>query len=830
MANNQGPDPEDLRKAKKLLEEIERIYKRIGINNPLSGAQAQDYVDKIGDLKSELEDANDIFQDMDGGANDILKSWKAIVNEAGAYKDSIYSSKSGLSSLSNISEKVKNSQRGIEKLSEKDLKNLKAKFDKQKAALRLESDSLANLQRELETKEQTSILSLKERRQLAQAISLQNNINGLLNDRNSILYDTEGLLESEERILKRTQRETGVLGGLFEGLSKSFPRLSETLGIKEAQEEMKKMAEQNARDIERIAELKQKQSTVGLDADEENALNNLQAQTAEMEGMGGKMKMLGKAAKVFGENLTKSLGPLGLIAMAIEKLVEITMQVDQGAGDYAKNMNVTYEEALKTRQEMAKIAAATGDVSLNSKDMQETLGFVGQQLGTNAKLNQQDLITFTKLREQAGLTNEELYGIQELSFQNGKTLEQNSKDILGGARAYAARNKLALNEKQILKDVSKASASLKLSLGGSATALAESAAKARQFGLSLEQAEKISQSLLNFESSIENELSAELLTGKQLNLERARSLSLSGDAAGAAAEIAKQVGTAAEFGKMNVLQQDALAKAAGMEREELAKSLMEREALAKIGAKDAAAAKAKYDELRKTMSAQEAAKALGDEALANQYEQQSVQERFNKAVEKLQEIFVQIAEPLLQILSPLMDLVGKVLPLIVKGLQPILAIFSAIGQVVGGIVDILSGNFSEGLSKIGEGLLAGIVDPITSMFSFGNDVISPGGVGGGYGKRTLLAPEGAIQLNNKDTIIAGTNLFGDDVTSEPGKSTKMMGAGGIKLGTGGSGGADMSQTNDLLRELISTIRQTGTVTLDGQKVGEALKVGTYKVQ
>ena len=49
-----------------------------------------------------------------------------------------------------------------------------------------------------------------------------------------------------------------------------------------------------------------------------------------------------------------------------------------------------------------------------------------------------------------------------------------------------------------------------------------------------------------------------------------------------------------------------------------------------------------------------------------------------------------------------------------------------------------------------------------------DDMMSPGGNSGGYGSRTLLGPEGAIALNNKDTVIAGTNLFdkGDDVISK----------------------------------------------------------------
>ena len=59
---------------------------------------------------------------------------------------------------------------------------------------------------------------------------------------------------------------------------------------------------------------------------------------------------------------------------------------------------------------------------------------------------------------------------------------------------------------------------------------------------------------------------------KDLNLEQARLLALNGDIAGAAAEVAKQVGSSADFGKMNVIQQEAIAKSVGMSRDELAQS------------------------------------------------------------------------------------------------------------------------------------------------------------------------------------------------------------------------------------------------------------------
>ena len=41
-----------------------------------------------------------------------------------------------------------------------------------------------------------------------------------------------------------------------------------------------------------------------------------------------------------------------------------------------------------------------------------------------------------------------------------------------------------------------------------------------------------------------------------------------------------------------------------------------------------------------------------------------------------------------------------------------------------------------------------------------DDLMSPGSGAGGYGNRILTAPEGSFALNNKDTVIAGTNLGG----------------------------------------------------------------------
>ena len=72
---------------------------------------------------------------------------------------------------------------------------------------------------------------------------------------------------------------------------------------------------------------------------------------------------------------------------------------------------------------------------------------------------------------------------------------------------------------------------------------------------------------------------------------------------------------------------------------------------------------------------------------------------------------------------------------------------------------------------VGTGLVAAALAGMYQAFNKADDIISPGS---GYGKRTLLAPEGAIALNDKDTVIAGTKLFrGNDVISTDNKNINI---------------------------------------------------------
>jgi hypothetical protein len=167
-------------------------------------------------------------------------------------------------------------------------------------------------------------------------------------------------------------------------------------------------------------------------------------------------------------------------------------------------------------------------------------------------------------------------------------------------------------------------------------------------------------------------MEAELLTGKDLNLETARRAALNGDIETVAREINKQVGTSADFAKMNVIQQEALAKAMGTSREELADMLVQQESLnslkstyntlgadtiknlEKSGKIDAitlvnlqqgkASASQYFETLKKAgISTAELTNALGETSL-KALESQSAQQKFDDTLSKAKEAFTRFVD------------------------------------------------------------------------------------------------------------------------------------------------------------------------------------------
>jgi len=700
---------------------------------------------------------------------------------------------------------------------------------------------------------------------------------------------------------------------------------------------------------------------------QEDTLSTLVAENVEKQkqkslftllGEGGKnlldkLDKSGTASKLLSGNLSATVTPMRLLEVGIALVVDAFMELDKITGEVAQNLGISYSEAQGMNKEFSEIAMNSQNVFVTTAGVAKSQMELSNIFGTNKMLTNDMLQTQTELTHQMGLSAETGGELAKLGLLTGKTSKEITANVLGQSAAMNAANKTAISEKNVLKEVAGLSSSIQLSMGNNAPELAKAVQTAKKFGMELSKVDGIADSLMDFESSITAELEAEMLLGKDINLEKARQFALTNNLAGVAEEVAKITGTAADFSKMGRIEQEALAKAVGMSKEDLAKSLQDKEILAKLGAKEGTALEA-YNKLKKAGNSEEQIrKKLGDDNLAAQLHGESVQERFAASVASMKEVFVQIADALLPMGSSIVDAVAGMANLVknslgfLKVLGSIVAVYKTmkflgdgvyrnqilsniasklglvseqqivkaklsaaitakgnllteegaalvkkrslmysikenlqkkISNILGGkslgtaiavsaikakdfIVEqasyalqlaknIATGAYniilriSNSIKKIG--LLAGIADMAISAFSSlsaypfvgpilgiagaaaalalgysfynkADDMMSPG-AGSGYGSRTIMGPEGAIALNNKDTVIAGTDLF----PSQPGAASPPQNNNIVV--------AEVKRTNQLLQSILNRSKTSPVIKMNDVKLGTAVDMGAFSVQ
>ena len=270
----------------------------------------------------------------------------------------------------------------------------------------------------------------------------------------------------------------------------------------------------------------------------------------------------GKYAQSLGKSIITATGALSKLA-ALEVLRRGVEEIDNAQKrvvDFRREIGLSLEEAAELQINMSQIASDSGKAFFNSARFAEAQKSINDTMGTNATISGDMAENFSALVYRLGLSNEEATKLNLVSATIGKSAKDLTSETKTRVKLLNGQNKIQISERAILKDISQVSARTQLSLKGQGKSLVEAVYSAKQLGLNMSQVEKIADSLLNFEESISSELEAELLTGRQLNLEQARLYALNNNMAGLTAEIRDNIGDANQFGKMNRIQQEAIAK------------------------------------------------------------------------------------------------------------------------------------------------------------------------------------------------------------------------------------------------------------------------------
>ena len=592
-------------------------------------------------------------------------------------------------------------------------------------------------------------------------------------------------LQKNYEIRRRIEKSTGLVGAFSKSLAK-IPGIGQYLDADEAIDEMEKLA-----------------ASIEEGGGKATSFGN-RAQIA--------LKGISTLAKGFYENIKS---PEAIFAF----FINAALKANKESVNLSKNLGYGAANADRLRANFADIERSSDNLNVNTANLSEAFNQLSEATGFVTEYSADALVTQIKLTKQLGLTGDEAAGVYRFSVLTGQSSEATYQSMLRGY--VATRNSLNVGVpfKAAMAEAAKVTGQLAANMGYNAENTIRGVVATKALGTSLEQAKSQGEKLLDFQSSIESELKAELITGQQLNLERARAAALMGDQVAVAEELAAQGMTAAKFSQMNTIAQKSFAEALGITSDELANQLAKREEAIASGKSLA------------QITAEEA-----DEAARRQ----DVQTKFNAAMEKLQSIIGNLlAGPLgsfLEVLSGILNIVSSIMGAfggiggIVLGLIPIISSFSLIlraaaGRGIMGAIGAIFGSFAAIPYGLGIPLAIGAVAGLMSLVGSVTSSIKDGVVDPNKGP-VMTGEFGTVQMNPKDKamygadgkIKVGTNLLGDDngkITSI--KSTPAMDITPM-----------ISAINQVTAAVTTLSNKSWDVKLDSKSVGAGLIQNSYR--
>jgi len=329
------------------------------------------------------------------------------------------------------------------------------------------------------------------------------------------------------------------------------------------------------------------------------------------------------------EKVKNHLSVRRLLQLAVVATVNALKEGSTLTANIAQNTGLSAQNSLQLQKNFANLAANSGEVFINSTRLNEAFTTLASQTGIVSSFGGDTLVSFTQLTEQLGLGAEQATQLALVSRLQGTNTKSTLENTVATVNAINKQNGVNLSSREIFNDISSASKAVVVSLGMNPQLLAQAAAEARLLGLTLGEIDQIAESLLNFESSIENELTAELLTGKQLNFEKARLLALNNDYAGLTQEIRENEELSLAFANGNRITQQAIADTIGLNRDQMADMVMQQQLLT-----------------------------LGAQGFTAEYGEQTYQQMLQlSATQKLEASMVKLKTALVDLVTPLIPII-----------------------------------------------------------------------------------------------------------------------------------------------------------------------------
>ena len=549
-----------------------------------------------------------------------------------------------------------------------------------------------------------------------------------------------------------------------------------------------------------------------------------------------KVSVLGKGIKGFTKSISTSaknfiksggiyVAIAKVIAKAIKFVVDLFIAAEKNTVAIANNLAISKDQAELLRKNFVRTADASGKLYVTSEKLIEAQSELVNQLERGGRFSENTLLAQTFLTKRLNMNASSAAAITSRFEAFGKNADKGINSIidLNNNLIKSGENTATIN--QIMNSVSQASGQVAASFGFSNVEIAKGVILVRRFGLNLSQARTISENLLDFESSLNNELQTELFLGRDINLNRARAFALQGNIADATNEVMKITeGLTLEQQKSPLIMKS-LAASIGLSVDELQDALLlEKDRGRQM--QDRMRREREYAQyVRAIKSDLKLSKKAQEDFLNDKYKELGLDDANREQLEKnitSQQAFTEAIEKAKDSLSKFVNggLLAKFTDLLTDFINRAAQVgFGSALLGFGQRAADISNNEEKLANAVKKGLISAEESSKLSRAAASPNLLMrliesyPGLYSGMFDAKRSVDQKRIDSLSTKAATL-------DDFTIRANPKDTLVMAGGTRFG---------EETNTLLRELIAAVKEGGDVYIDGNKAGQALVMSSYKL-
>lgn len=369
---------------------------------------------------------------------------------------------------------------------------------------------------------------------------------------------------------------------------------------------------------------------------------------------------------IFGDTLS-SMGDFGKILSGtiptykdiIEKGVKMFFEFDKAGFTLRKTFGFLRGDFDVLEKNIKEIAIDLADFGVTFESAATATSAIGKEFNALVASNKSIVKDVTMLSVQLGIAEaESAKFLKTISSISGNTVSS-QKGMTGFAKEMSNAAGVALPD--VMKEIAESSDDVRIYTGKSVVNLIKGTVEAKQMGTSFVKMVDTAKKLLEFNTSINDEMEASVLLGRDINFQRARELAFRKDVIGANREILR-IAQSMDFDAMDPFQAESFAKASGKtvaELQDMIQAEKEIQHIRLFGTAEQKKQLSMMDELKKKRENE--AKDIGKQAEARLM-QEANQERMNQLQNQFNKLMMELAKPVMDVVEPLLKLATIILP------------------------------------------------------------------------------------------------------------------------------------------------------------------------